>query len=72
MSILWVVPPEPAQRTLMVPCQMDAAIRGYRYCLETLQEWKEQLGARVYAYCLMISHVHLVVAPAMTRRVWDD
>ena len=56
----------------MVPCQMDAAIRGYRYCLETLQEWKEQLGARVYAYCLMISHVHLVVAPAMTRRVWDD
>lgn len=35
----------------------------YLYYLETLQEWKTQLGCRVYAYCLMTNHVHLVIDP---------
>lgn len=35
----------------------------YRYYLDTLQEWKTQLGCRVYAYCLMTNHVHLVIDP---------
>jgi len=35
----------------------------YRYYLETLAEWKEKLGCKVYAYCLMTNHVHLVIDP---------
>ncbi|MBA3005800.1 MAG: transposase [Proteobacteria bacterium] len=35
----------------------------YRYYLETLQEWKSKLGCKVYSYCLMTNHVHLVIDP---------
>jgi putative transposase len=35
----------------------------YRYYLDNLREWKERLGCRLYAYCLMPNHVHLVVDP---------
>ena len=35
----------------------------YRYYLDTLLEWKRKLGCRVYAYCLMTNHVHLVIDP---------
>ncbi|HEY6874641.1 MAG TPA: transposase [Geobacteraceae bacterium] len=35
----------------------------YRYYLGNLREWKERLGCRLYAYCLMANHVHLVVDP---------
>jgi putative transposase len=35
----------------------------YRYYLETLVEFKEALGMRVYAFCLMTNHVHLLLAP---------
>lgn len=35
----------------------------YRYYLATLQEWKQTLSVRVYAYCLMTNHVHLILAP---------
>lgn len=35
----------------------------YLYYLGTLQEWKAQLGCKVYAYCLMTNHVHLVIDP---------
>ncbi len=33
----------------------------YLYYLDTLQEWKAKLGCKVYAYCLMTNHVHLVI-----------
>lgn len=33
------------------------------YYLENLREWKERLGCRLYAFCLMSNHVHLVVDP---------
>lgn len=33
--------------------------QDYEYYLETLQEWKYELGIRVYAWCLMTNHVHL-------------
>lgn len=36
---------------------------GYLYYLENLKEWKTKLCCRVYAYCLMTNHVHLVVDP---------
>ena len=32
----------------------------YVYYSDTLAEWKEKLGCKVYAYCLMTNHVHLV------------
>lgn len=35
----------------------------YHYYLHTLQEWKTALGCKVYAYCLMSNHVHLVIDP---------
>lgn len=35
----------------------------YRYYLDNLREWKERLGCRLYAFCLMTNHVHLVVDP---------
>lgn len=37
--------------------------RDYRYYLCNLAEWKERLGCKVYAYCLMTNHVHLVLDP---------
>ena len=35
----------------------------FKYYLDTLQYWKAQLNVKVYAYCLMINHVHLVLEP---------
>lgn len=35
----------------------------YRYYLDNLAEWKSALGCRLYAYCLMTNHIHLVVDP---------
>lgn len=40
----------------------------YRYYLATMREWKETLGCKVYAYCLMSNHVHLVVDPGEAPR----
>lgn len=37
--------------------------RDYLYYLENLSEWKTRLGCRVYSYCLMTNHIHLVVDP---------
>jgi len=35
----------------------------YRYYLENLAEWKERFACKVYAFCLMTNHVHLIVKP---------
>ena len=35
----------------------------YQYYLDNLCEWKEKLGCKVYAYCLMTNHVYLIVDP---------
>jgi putative transposase len=35
----------------------------YQFYLENLREWKEKLGCKVYAYCLMTNHIHLIVDP---------
>ena len=45
-----------------------AADEDYLYYLDNLREWKEKLGCRVYAYCLMTNHVHLVVDPGDDER----
>lgn len=35
--------------------------QDFVYYLSNLREWKEALGLKVYSYCLMSNHVHLVV-----------
>jgi putative transposase len=35
----------------------------YDYYLDTLQVWKTRLGVKVYAFCLMTNHVHLILEP---------
>ncbi len=35
----------------------------YLYYLDNLREFKEQFGCRVYAYCLMTNHIHLIIDP---------
>lgn len=37
--------------------------QDYRYYLDTLKEWKQDLNVKVYGYCLMTNHVHLIVEP---------
>jgi len=29
----------------------------YAYYLENLREWKQELGCKVHAYCLMTNHI---------------
>ncbi len=35
----------------------------YSYYLNTLKEWKGEYGVRLYGYCLMTNHVHLIIEP---------
>ncbi|MGE8098598.1 transposase [Pseudomonas fluorescens] len=41
-----------------------AAVEDYQRYLADLRELKEVFGVRVYAYCLMTNHVHLLLAPS--------
>lgn len=50
-------------------CQVVfASDEDYLYYLDNLQEWREKLGCRVFAYCLMTDHVHLVIDPGEDER----
>jgi putative transposase len=40
-----------------------ASDEDYGYYLDNLREWKETLGCKVYAFCLMTNHVHLLIDP---------
>ena len=40
-----------------------ASEEDYQYYVDNLCEWKEKLGCKVYAYCLMTNHVRLIVDP---------
>ncbi len=37
--------------------------KDYDYYINTLKEWKDTLQVKVYGYCLMTNHVHLIVDP---------
>ena len=37
--------------------------QDYQYYIENLKEWKEALGLKIYAWCLMTNHIHLVIEP---------
>ena len=41
---------------------------GYRFYLSNLWEGAQELGCKVYAYCLMLGQVHLVVDPGANTR----
>ena len=40
-----------------------AAEQDYRRYISDLRELKDVFGVKVYAYCLMTNHVHLLLAP---------
>jgi putative transposase len=40
-----------------------AETADYGRYLETLREFKAEYGVKVYAYCLMTNHVHMLLAP---------
>lgn len=40
-----------------------AEARDYERYLETLAQFKDVYGVKVYAFCLMTNHIHLLVAP---------
>ena len=43
---------------------MFAADEDFQFYLENLTELKGELDVRLYAYCLMTNHVHLLLTPA--------
>ena len=40
-----------------------ASDQDYQYYLDTLGEWKEKLKCKVYTFCLMTNHIHLIINP---------
>jgi putative transposase len=38
----------------------------YIYYLESLQEWRTRLNCKIYAFCLMTNHIHLIIDPGDT------
>ena len=40
----------------------------FLYYLENLREWKDTYDCRIYAYCLMTNHVHLIIDPGEDER----
>lgn len=48
------------------------AHRDYQFYLENLREWKERLGVRLYAWCLMTNHVHLLVEPTQAPETLSE
>ena len=39
------------------------ADEDYQYYLNNLWEWKQQLEIKLYGWCLMTNHIHLIVEP---------
>ena len=37
--------------------------RDYEYYLNNLTEWKQKLEIKLYSFCLMTNHIHLIVEP---------
>lgn len=46
-----------------------AETADYGYYLETLKEWKREYNIRVYGWCLMTNHVHLILEPPDDKRM---
>ncbi len=44
----------------------------YQYYLENLQQWKEELKCKVYSFCLMTNHIHLLINPGNDPKSLSD
>ncbi len=42
--------------------------QDYRYYLDTLKEFKDAYNVKVFAFCLMTNHIHLVLQPSTNTR----
>lgn len=40
----------------------------YWFYLDNIREWNDEFEWKVYAYCLMTNHVHLIIAPSVDER----
>jgi len=45
-----------------------AETQDYRYYLDTLKEFKDVYDVKVFAFCLMTNHIHLVLQPSANTR----
>ena len=43
----------------------------FHYYLDSINRWKEEYGVRLYGYCLMTNHVHLILQPEDTLGLGD-
>jgi putative transposase len=43
----------------------------FHYYLDSINQWKEEYGVRLYGYCLMTNHVHLILEPEDARGLAD-
>jgi putative transposase len=39
------------------------ADQDYQYYLDNLREWKQELEIKLYAWCLMTNHIHIIAEP---------
>ncbi len=44
-----------------------ATEEDFQFCLDDVAELKVTFGVKLYAYCLMTNHVHLLLAPTSTE-----
>ena len=42
---------------------ISLADEDYKFYLENLKDWKLKLGIKLYTWCLMTNHIHLIVEP---------
>ncbi len=49
-----------------------AVAEDYQRYLTDLRELKDAWGVKVYAYCLMTNHVHLLLAPGDSAAGWGS
>ena len=48
------------------------ADEDYQFYLENLKEWKNRLNIKLYAWCLMTNHIHLVIEPGEDIRTVSE
>ncbi len=48
------------------------ADEDYQYYLENLKEWKQKLDIKLYAWCLMTNHIHVIAEPGDNAMVLSE
>ena len=47
-------------------CKVFAAPEDYEYYLRSLAQWKRTFDVKVFGWCLMTNHVHLLLKTGLT------